>query len=446
LVVMELSTWMAIIYFSLNVVFLVFLTVYVKKTQTHKSMKSTSFLKAIWAQRKIFGPLLVYFYDVATDIGVVLYWYELAHDGNHYQSVQPMRFFWLGIWILAIYKVFMLLFTSTAAVLGKDQYSWYDPILVLFELYIFKTVYLSFKQAQSVIAANAEQKTAEAKTAEEVKEDEKATTEEAVDGKEEQAGSGDKPQAETAEQEVEPHHTMKLLHLIEAGVESFFQLIVQTAFILLSGDEPLLKNKAGALFLMILSILGSLVSISNKWISTVDEKCVVEQAASLKPKKQCPMCVSYWYLLRFVWRISDIGIRFVVWLLLGTVFSFSWALISFVIMYIVFVPMLRWRQIGSWKYIMYYTFGWVVWADLSTDFLAIALKHVSDMIALILIAIIGSQQVFRHRYFAFFIMGIMLLSTDILLYYAMKMNHILVKKKQTETEQQQSTDATETAV
>eukprot|EP01083_Nonionella_stella_P151935 486287_1 len=62
-------------------------------------------IKAIWGQRKIFSPLLVYFYDTATDIAVVIFYYEMTHDDNDYRVINPTFLFRSSLAVLIWNKV-----------------------------------------------------------------------------------------------------------------------------------------------------------------------------------------------------------------------------------------------------------------------------------------------------------------------------------------------------
>ena len=74
-----------------------------------ESLKSKAFIKDIWTQRKIYAPLIVHFYDTATDIGVIYYWYGLMVDEKNgvqdYDSLDMTIFFWCGISSLIFYRL-----------------------------------------------------------------------------------------------------------------------------------------------------------------------------------------------------------------------------------------------------------------------------------------------------------------------------------------------------
>eukprot|EP01084_Bolivina_argentea_P199633 341572_1 len=102
---LKYSTIVSIIYFSANIIFMFALAFYVYKTGNH-SLKSKSYFKDIWSQRKIFLPLIIHFYDTATDIGVIYNWSELMRDEKtvNYESVDMKTFFWCGITFLILYR------------------------------------------------------------------------------------------------------------------------------------------------------------------------------------------------------------------------------------------------------------------------------------------------------------------------------------------------------
>ena len=92
------STLISILYFCANIILLLILGYYVKKKGEYESIKSKAFIKDIWSQRKIYAPIIIHFYDTATDIGVILYWYGLMIDETNkdkdYESVDMIVFFW----------------------------------------------------------------------------------------------------------------------------------------------------------------------------------------------------------------------------------------------------------------------------------------------------------------------------------------------------------------
>eukprot|EP01084_Bolivina_argentea_P053459 98146_1 len=165
---LEPSNVLTIIYFTTNILLLIILAVYSYRKGEHSSVKSKSYIKDVWSQRKIYAPILIHFYDTATDFGVVYHWYFLMKDehnygSDYYTSVNMNIYFWSGITFLVLYR----LVTFCAVIFDQfgyvccfgytfelDAVAWYDPVLIILDLYILKAVYLSFKGAQYVIEEN----------------------------------------------------------------------------------------------------------------------------------------------------------------------------------------------------------------------------------------------------------------------------------------------------
>eukprot|EP01083_Nonionella_stella_P155037 500297_1 len=159
---MEFSTLITILYFSIYTLFLLSLGFYVYISGEYDTIKSRSFFKDVWAQRKIYGPILIYFYDTATDIGVVVSWYykrqeEQSHKYDYY-SLDMNVFFWCGVSFLLLYRVVTLIVAIMDIFDAKLR--WYDYILILLDLYIFRTIYNSFEEAKKVMQENAEKRRA----------------------------------------------------------------------------------------------------------------------------------------------------------------------------------------------------------------------------------------------------------------------------------------------
>eukprot|EP01084_Bolivina_argentea_P020696 38481_1 len=99
---LKYSSILSIIYFSVNIILLSILAIVVYRQGGHTSVKSKTYFKDIWSQRKIYAPLIIHFYDTATDIGVLYNWYQLMYKEQNtpdfnYESVNMEIFFWTGI-------------------------------------------------------------------------------------------------------------------------------------------------------------------------------------------------------------------------------------------------------------------------------------------------------------------------------------------------------------
>eukprot|EP01084_Bolivina_argentea_P020692 38474_1 len=404
---LSVSNIISIIYFAANILLLLALALYIKKTGEHKSIKSTLFLKDLWSQRKIYAPIIVHFYDTATDIGVLYYWYTLMKDeqeygGEYYQSVNMKSFFWTGIAFLSVYRLCVFIFAIWNWLCDGDG-DWYDIILVLLDLYIFKTVYESFSEAQGVITGNA-RKRQKNKAKKQAKRDAKqpqnavelaeiqammqfgeeeeeiepaeiqammqlaetgadelaetgAKTIQAVINEEEEeiepaeiqammqlADTGADELAETGaktiqavineeEEEIEPAEIQAMMQFGESITESMPQIVLQSVFIIRSGNDAKLLEAGSNIYLVMFSVIASLFSISSKFIS-FDRDYVKEKAKSLKASQQFPDCIQYWYAIRCIWRMAHIMSRFAVFVLIWAVMGGAWLPIWTLISYI----------------------------------------------------------------------------------------------------------------
>eukprot|EP01083_Nonionella_stella_P048204 129037_1 len=324
----QYSSIVSIIYFSVNFVFLCCLGIIVYKQGGH-SVKSKSYLKDIWNQRKIYAPLIIHFYDTATDIGVIYNWHYLMQkeqndDSIDYQSVDMTVFFWSGITFLIVYRICLLCWSLWEWLVDNDG-EWYYVLLVLCDLYIFVAVYESFKAAQGIITENAakRQRNAEAreKAREEKRKKEQQELELETGEKQEEASFA----SVEKEKEVEPAEKQFIIQLGEAMTESMPQIVLQSVFIIRSANEPLLKNSGSNVYLLLLSIIASLFSISNKFVTwDKNEKVFIDKALSLKPRAQFPGCVEYWYVIRVIWRMCQVISRFSVFVLVWTIMGGLW--------------------------------------------------------------------------------------------------------------------------
>eukprot|EP01083_Nonionella_stella_P048205 129038_1 len=321
----QYSSIVAIVYFSVNFVFLIGLGIIVYRQGGH-SVKSKSYFKDLWNQRKIYAPLIIHFYDTATDIGVIYNWYQLMQKEQNgvkdYTSVDMTVFFWSGIAFLAVYRVCLFCYVVWEAFIDGDG-EWYYVLLVLCDLYIFVAVYESFNAAKGIITANAAKRAENAEKrakARREKNMEKAATEQDV------RKTMDAIQHELEpEQDVEPAEKQMFVQLGEAITESMPQIVLQSVFIIRSANEPLLKNSGSNVYLLLLSIIASLFSISNKFVTwDKNEKVFIDKALSLKPRAQFPGCVEYWYVIRVIWRMCQVISRFSVFVLVWTIMGGLW--------------------------------------------------------------------------------------------------------------------------
>eukprot|EP01084_Bolivina_argentea_P056011 102566_1 len=276
---MYASTIASIVYFSVNFIFLIILGFYVYRSGSHQSIKSKSYLKDIWSQRKIYSPIIVHFYDTATDIGVVINWYYLMkqeqnNDDIDYKSVDMTVFFWTAIAFLLLYRVITLgiAFIFGCVDNGSDEFDWYDSILALFDVYILKGVYQSFKEAQHTIEHNAKIRAKKYEIKKQMETQIQTSTLE-----------HDELNVDEEEEEIDSSTLQQEMVFLEAVTESIPQIILQSVFVIKSANDPYLsKQETNNLTLLLLSIIASLISISTKYINNWDKGFVVKTADSLK--------------------------------------------------------------------------------------------------------------------------------------------------------------------
>eukprot|EP01083_Nonionella_stella_P131736 400439_1 len=316
---LEYSSILSIIYFSVNIIFLGGLGLIVYKQGGHE-VKSKTYLQDIWSQRKIYAPLLIHFYDTATDIGVIYNWYQLMQIEQDptkdvdYKSVDMEVFFWTGITFLIVYRFCLFCWCVLAWLFGDDDDGrWYHPLLVLCDLYIFATVYESFTNAKKIVIKNAKTRLHNLEVLRQLQAKTKGV-------------SKTKVKLDSLV-DVEPVSKQYSVQFGEAILESMPQIVLQSVFMVRSANARGLNEESNVLLLM-LSVIASLLSISNKYVYT-DKESVIGTARSLKPRQRYPDCVEHWFIIRVLWRMFHILSRFcvfvLVWIILGGAFLPIWS-------------------------------------------------------------------------------------------------------------------------
>eukprot|EP01084_Bolivina_argentea_P020693 38476_1 len=449
---LSVSNIISIIYFAANILLLLALALYIKKTGEHKSIKSTLFLKDLWSQRKIYAPIIVHFYDTATDIGVLYYWYTLMKDeqeygGEYYQSVNMKSFFWTGIAFLILYRAATVVFLAFATGCScSDRYLyWFDYILSILDLLILRMVYISAKEAQVTIAKNIQKR----KKKKEQKETEKQV-EMQIKNSEETADI-EQPQKEVQyydpedENEEGCYRSQMIAQTIEATVESMPQIILQSVFAIRSANED--KLKGGNIILIFLSIVASLISVANKFVFfDKDEALFAEPAGSLKPRKTFPGCIQYWFLFAVLWRVCDIMSNFAIYVLIWTVLGGAFLPIYAATIFILWIPVIMYAFNTSLGGAFAYTFVFMVGLIPEHSYYAMNVaKYILNVIGLTLVMIFAtttfdcgicadpSLRQFsnenNNRILMFFIMGCASLGIEIVLYIILNVNNLFKDQK-----------------
>ena len=343
------SSIISIIYFSTNIILLLLLGYYVKKKGKYDSIKSKAFIKDIWNQRTIYAPLIVHFYDTATDIGVIYYWYGLMVDQRdgikHYQSLNMTVFFWCGITFLLVYRVATFLMVIFLIIVKDHTTHPLDLVLVLLDVYIFKAVYESFKVANSKMVSNARKRKAnQARRSEQHQEkgemELQIRTNNTNNDKDDEENIEEENHIEEEDHIEEKDHIEEekpiemtgkqlVIQFLEAITESMPQIMLQCIFVIRSKNDPDLADNDNIL-LISLSVFASMISIANKFVSMTS--VFSEDAAGLGPRMEFPKCINYWYIVRVIWRICDVISKFAVYVLIWTVMGGAWLGILFVCM------------------------------------------------------------------------------------------------------------------
>eukprot|EP01083_Nonionella_stella_P223828 797280_1 len=318
----DYSSIVSIIYFTINMIFLIALGVIVYNQGAHEII-SKSYFKDIWNQRKIYAPIIIHFYDTATDIGVVYSWFVRMRDEHDYESVDMAVFFWTGISFLALYRLCLLCWT----IYDWSDAKWYHLLLILLDLYIFVTVYESFMDAQGIITENARKR--RNNTVKKLKQRSEKTTEEEIEPTKnaekklkQRAEKITKPVQFDVEEEIEPAEKQFLVQLCEAIFESMPQIVLQSVFVIRSENETMLQNGSN-IYLIMFSVIASLLSISNKFVF-MDKEQVSSTAGALKPREHFPDCIQYWYVVRVIWRMFHIMARFCIFVLIWVILGGTW--------------------------------------------------------------------------------------------------------------------------
>eukprot|EP01083_Nonionella_stella_P029687 81655_1 len=326
---MDYSTIVSIIYFVVNIIFMFGLAFHVYRSGNHK-LKSKSYLKDVWSQRKLFFPLIIHFYDTATDIGVIYNWYGLMKDEEDpnidYESVDMKTFFWCGIAFLSVYRV-LILMQAVYRWLHEDQDGqWYYVLLVLIDLYIFVIVYDSFNEANGIITKNAERRQKNAQRKKQKREEINKQLEVAIEMGQISTDKAAKIQIALNDQvEIEPTEDQGMLQMVEAVTESMPQIVLQSVFLIRSANDSEQLAEGSNMDLLLFSVLASLFSISNKFVWLDKARgSIREIARSLKPRESFPDCVNYWYIMRAFWRLCHLLSKFVAFTLIWAVMGGAW--------------------------------------------------------------------------------------------------------------------------
>eukprot|EP01084_Bolivina_argentea_P013891 26016_1 len=234
----------SIIYFWLYFLLLMSLAYYVHSQGDYENKKS--FLLALWKRRGIYGQVLIHLYDTATDCGVLVEWYLLGQEekkGHNVESLDLSALFWTSIAFIIVYRMISTVIGCMSAYSvgefgdsgSRMKMMCFDGFLGLIDMYVIKAVYVAIK-----------------------------------------------------EEEEEPTTKQKMIQLGEAVVESLPQIVLQSVYIIRGQNDPDIRERS-SLYLVGLSLMASLLSITNKYV-WIDGECVQEQAKEAKLAARLPIC------------------------------------------------------------------------------------------------------------------------------------------------------------
>eukprot|EP01083_Nonionella_stella_P017473 48906_1 len=274
---------------------------------SEKKQKSfTSFIKKVWYLKSIYGALILYVYDTATDIGVVIFFYQLSkeetNDEINYESINMKTMFELSVVSIVLVRVIWLCYGCGLLFLKifcKPCYC--EPCnMMCCDLkpticHILMLVFCGLLDGFVLLAAINSM----------IMNDPKMS------------------------------RLQKITSWVEAIFESVPQLIIQTVFIVRAQNDPILYKKSDAFYLIVLSIFSSILNISNKYVSSIDEMNVIVSAKSshFNAKNLCGtytneklnvdifnICgASLWFIVRVVWRVSVVALNFLIFALLWAI-------------------------------------------------------------------------------------------------------------------------------
>jgi len=266
-----------------------------------------------WKRKIIFLSFVVVFLDTATDLSVMITWYDLVqaekeHDLD-FESIDMAVFFWVFIGSWTSYHAILFFMQC-------DSTHLWDTPLVLLQLYPFRAVYLSLKQNP---AAEQERQTyAAVRNAATDTETETDADDDAVDPEiQDLSGPMSMRRAKTQNKEIGPGLEQTRLVLTRCVFETLPGLVLQSVFWAKSFNDPFLRSRDNA-GLVLFSILISIFSVTTCFVSMLDVLSVTGKA------KAGFLTCNPWIYLRWFYRMFSIMASLIVYVLLWVVVGGFW--------------------------------------------------------------------------------------------------------------------------
>eukprot|EP01084_Bolivina_argentea_P148162 259089_1 len=276
---LEPSTIGLIVYLSAMILLMIILSIHAYTISNWND--KTSFFKAVKSMKSIYGAILVHIYDTSTDIAVLISWGILTRNEvsgtKDYENINMLSLFIPAVLVIFLYRFAFFLYVQivTRGSIYEIRFCSLRSILILLDLYIFVLVYDQFKGRY-----------------------------------------------------MSPCGMQKRLQTWEASFEAMPQLILGSIFLIRTYGTSLAES--GNIYIIFASIIGSLISIVNKFMDD-DTLRIIEKAAGFHPL----------YFVVLLWRFCEIIVRFSIFTLLWSVINGMYLPIYFVINFAIYFVLPR---------------------------------------------------------------------------------------------------------
>lgn len=244
------------------------------------TQSKTKWVSTIWKKRSIYGQTIIHIYDTATDVGVILIWYDLAfkeqkNDDFDVAHVDMMQFFILGLVFIVLYRIFAVI---GAFFVYGDSINYYKIPLAFFDLLVFVEIWEAHQKNEDDL--------------------------------------GDT--------------NLVFVVIGESVTESVPQMLLQSVFLIRTWNESSLTlNETLFVFL---SIIASLMSITGKYTLldrySFGDECETSRANVSKFKQNtssfdkyfcCGGFMNFGYWFRIIWRFCLVTTKISIYVLMSSV-------------------------------------------------------------------------------------------------------------------------------
>ena len=225
----------------LYVGFYVILLIAVIINSYEKNLSFKNNMDTIWKMRSVYSTILVQIFDQASDIGVLLVWWEYTVDEQSHQIDVPhidmQLLTYLSLASLVLSRVISAVVVMLTIEHQNCMFCMFDAILCLLELYTINQVLIIHSTHKSNKGNQAH-------------------------------GDNDNATRNTKSKnnQIEPTTEMQTVQWIESLFESFPQILLQLVFIIRTFDSEFETITENRLFFQF-SLLWSMISTSGKFIS-----------------------------------------------------------------------------------------------------------------------------------------------------------------------------------